>query len=569
MGKMTPAGGDEDDIVTIGEVDGLLVLLGAAGMDDRSDASKDEEFRGVGEGEVGIGTGDAAGEIFGVAVFAGEFEGDPGGHRSGHLPGACAQQLAIFGDCHRVGFNVLGHQPDEGDIPPFAFRGAADGGDIAGFAVKAGKVGLLHQHAAGDGAEMQFGRIAAIGQRTGGEDAAIFPAVFEHLECGVVVRRGDDNFEKALAADDGLGGGDVHFAVERDDAAAERGADGVTGIGEGQRRRSGCRRQRQPQGSVVLDDRCAGSRSNSRGTSSMAAIGVEDVDVGERLAVELHGRGDGAMGDAASGEGVERARLMRVFAVPQVLDLAEPRGECGKQAVDFGRIPAGLIALIDFFARRLRRKRIDVFSKINPGEVGINRGVILGGAGEGPHRQIEAETVGRLAFVAAEVFENLVVLHGIGDDRDGAVILGGGADHRRTADVDIFDGIFEGAVRLGDGLLEGVEIHAEEVDSADVMGLHGARMVRIVAQGQEAAVDGRVEGFDPTVHHFGEAGDLRDIFDGKAGVAEGFGGAAGGDQLDVEFGLKGRGEFDDTGLIGNGEERPLYLDEVWGGDCGR
>ena len=40
----------------------------------------------------------------------------------------------------------------------------------------------------------------------------------------------------------------------------------------------------------------------------------------------------------------------------------------------------------------------------------------------------------------------------INDHGDGLVVLGGGADHRRAADVDVLDGVFKRAVRLGDAI---------------------------------------------------------------------------------------------------------------------
>ena len=49
------------------------------------------------------------------------------------------------------------------------------------------------------------------------------------------------------------------------------------------------------------------------------------------------------------------------------------------------------------------------------------------------------------------------------------MILGGRANHGRPADIDILDGILECAVRLGDGLLERIEIDADKVDRLDVV----------------------------------------------------------------------------------------------------
>ena len=50
-----------------------------------------------------------------------------------------------------------------------------------------------------------------------------------------------------------------------------------------------------------------------------------------------------------------------------------------------------------------------------------------------------------------------------------------GADHRRAADVNVFDSQFKRAVRTGDRLFERVEVHADDVDRIDAVignGLH-------------------------------------------------------------------------------------------------
>src|ERR1035437_10988914 len=156
MREMAFAGGDQGDVVAVGEVDGFLVFFGAAGVDDGGDAGVDEEFGGVGEGEEGVGAGDGAVEFFGVAVFVGEFEGNLDGHGAGHLAGAGGEELAITGEGDGVGLDVLGDEPDEGEIEPFGFGGLAGAGDGAGFFVEAGEGRLLEEDAAGDGAVVEF-----------------------------------------------------------------------------------------------------------------------------------------------------------------------------------------------------------------------------------------------------------------------------------------------------------------------------------------------------------------------------------------------------------------------------
>ena len=78
-------------------------------------------------------------------------------------------------------------------------------------------------------------------------------------------------------------------------------------------------------------------------------------------------------------------------------------------------------------------------------------------------------------------------------------------------------------------------------------------MLGVVAQEEQSAVDFGVQRLDPAVHHLGEAGDVGNIGDGEAGVAQGLGGAAGGDEFVAGLG-EGLGEIDEAGFIGDGEE---------------
>ncbi len=61
---------------------------------------------------------------------------------------------------------------------------------------------------------------------------------------------------------------------------------------------------------------------------------------------------------------------------------------------------------------------------------------------------------------------------------------------------------------MGDGLLERVEVHDDEVDRRDALGLHRGDVGGLVAQGEDAAVHPGVQRLDAPVHHLGEAGDL-------------------------------------------------------------
>ncbi len=132
------------------------------------------------------------------------------------------------------------------------------------------------------------------------------------------------------------------------------------------------------------------------------------------------------------------------------------------------------------------------------------------------------------------------------------VVLGRGADHGGPADIDVFHAVIIARAR-GDGRLEGVEVDDDQVDGADVMGVHCGTVLGIVAPGEDPAVDFRVQGFHPPVHDLGEARMVRDFRDRHAGLGECAGRAAGGQDLDIVTGER-RAELGQPRLVGNGDE---------------
>ena len=137
-------------------------------------------------------------------------------------------------------------------------------------------------------------------------------------------------------------------------------------------------------------------------------------------------------------------------------------------------------------------------------------------------------------------------------------ILGGGADHGRAADVDVLDQFLEGDAGLGSGFLEGVEIHDDHVDGSDAMLGDSGYVLRIVAAMQDAAVHFGMQRFDAAVEHFGESGEVGNVFDRDAGIAQQFGSAASGDQFDAEGGELA-GEIWQSGFVGDAEKGALNL----------
>ena len=85
---------------------------------------------------------------------------------------------------------------------------------------------------------------------------------------------------------------------------------------------------------------------------------------------------------------------------------------------------------------------------------------------------------------------------------------------------------------------------------------HGGFVRGVAADVKQAAVDERVQRLHAAVEHFGKAGVFADVLHGEAGLAQGFGGAAGGKQLDAVAG-ENLGERHEAGFIGNREQSTL------------
>ncbi len=258
-------------------------------------------------------------------------------------------------------------------------------------------------------------------------------------------------------------------------------------------------------------------------------VGVVDVVVAEFLALQLGGGGDA---DARAGEGVEGRLLVRVLAVAHHLAQLAGDGLAGRE----------------------------VLAEL-PGEPGGDRRVIGRRAGIGAGRELLAQGQGRPAGLQG--LQHLGQVRRIGADGDIAMVLGRRADHGRTADVDVLDALGVAAA-LRDSLFERIEVHIEDIDAADAVVGHGSRMFGGVAHAKQAAVDNRMQGLDPAVHHLGKLGQVRDVLDRDARRRDGRLGAAGRDQLDARL-VQHLGRLDEARLVGDRQQGALGGDEIRGG----
>ena len=137
------------------------------------------------------------------------------------------------------------------------------------------------------------------------------------------------------------------------------------------------------------------------------------------------------------------------------------------------------------------------------------------------------------------------------------MILGGGAQQGWAADVDLLDRLVPLDVETADGLLEGIEVDADEVDPLDPVRREVGHVLGHVGAGEDAAVHGRVQRDDAVAEHLREAGQLLERDHGDAFLDEELRGAAACEQLEVEP-VQLLRERDDAGLVEDREEGALH-----------
>jgi len=239
--------------------------------------------------------------------------------------------------------------------------------------------------------------------------------------------------------------------------------------------------------------------------------------------VVLHRPGDAALARLRQGVvRVEGRALVRVLAVPQRGRQGEGHGHRGRRRDGARGRPSRRRRVPDLAPEPLRNGRV-VARRVRerlPGQAGAQ------GQGVRPFT------------TAAQALQQGRVVGRVDAHRHGRVVLGGRADHRRPADVDVFDTHVErrGHGLIRDGLPEGVQVDDDDVDGGDAGARDGGHVGRVAPDGQDAPVHGRVERLDPPRQHFGEAGEGVDPGDGQAGGLEGGGRAARGDELVAQGG---------------------------------
>ena len=141
-----------------------------------------------------------------------------------------------------------------------------------------------------------------------------------------------------------------------------------------------------------------------------------------------------------------------------------------------------------------------------------------------------------------------------GDVRE---VLRGGAQERRSADVDQLDRVVLGRVATVSGRREGVEVDAHDVERLDVVLVECAAIVLPVASREDARMDAWVERLHAPAEHLG---GLRDRLDGRdvdSLLAEEGSRSPGRDDLESE-GREFARELRDARLVVDAQERATH-----------
>ncbi len=257
------------------------------------------------------------------------------------------------------------------------------------------------------------------------------------------------------------------------------------------------------------------------GDELVGRVGVVEIVIGQRLALDLHGRADAEMAFARA---VESRPLMRVLAVAQ--HLGKPAGH-----------------------RLDPRRRLAELAAEPSGD-----GRIIGsGRGERVARERLAQRGRRRPAIRFHLGEHGGIVGGVDHDGDALVVLRRRPDHGWAADIDILDAGFEVRARR-DGLLEGIEIDDEEVDRRNCVLGERPLMRFVPAHGEQAAVNPRMQRLDASVHHLGALRDLGDVGHRDPGIAQGLRRSPGRDDLDA-MRAQGMREIGETRLVADRQQR--------------
>ena len=127
-------------------------------------------------------------------------------------------------------------------------------------------------------------------------------------------------------------------------------------------------------------------------------------------------------------------------------------------------------------------------SAVHAGKIVGDGPIVKGRVGKGLAGQFPPQFQGGAA-VGLDLLQDLAILPGVGGDGREGMVLGRRADHRRAADIDLFDGLIERHARLADRGFERIKIDDNQLEGQDAMLGQGLHVLGIVVPAEDAAMD--------------------------------------------------------------------------------
>ena len=163
-------------------------------------------------------------------------------------------------------------------------------------------------------------------------------------------------------------------------------------------------------------------------------------------------------------------------------------------------------------------------------QIGGDVGIVSGSVTEDLGSQATA-SVQRGVAVGLELFKNGGVVGVVDHHGHKSVVFSRAAQHGRTSDVDVLNGILKRSSLFLNSLLKGIKVHHHHVDGRNVVDLHLFHVLGIGAHGEQTAVHLRVKGLHTTVHDFRESRHIADADGFHARSIQSFASATRGDDF--------------------------------------
>ena len=143
------------------------------------------------------------------------------------------------------------------------------------------------------------------------------------------------------------------------------------------------------------------------------------------------------------------------------------------------------------------------------------------------------------------------------------MVLGGGADHRGAADVDVLDDLVLARPR-GHRLPEGVEVDDDQIEGRHTEVLELGQVIRLARVREQAGVHHRVQGLHATLEALRKTGELLDARHGQSETSDQGCRAPRGDELHARIG-QAADEVLQAGLVEDRDEGATHGANVLSG----